>query len=141
MLEKQDIIKFSVNHWSTSFHPAEEPFTTWMSDYHYDEYLLNEEYVKKHKLVVVFADIDMSWSFCVTAPREFVEKECPCLLYNEKNKEFLFDPDEEEGLVCCKFKDYTEENIGIWYYNNFEDTFERFIRKENNPYTEGDKEE
>lgn len=127
-------MKFSVNHWSTDYHPAEEPFLTWMSDYHYDEYLLNHEYVERNKLVVVYTDVDMSLSFAVTCPREFVEFHAPCLLYNAKNSEFVFNEDAEWGTIGVKFLDYSEENIGIWYYDQHEDIFIKTYKTEDGKF-------
>lgn len=121
----KDIIKFSVNHWSSDDFPPEEPFLLWMTDSELNHYLGNLEYVKKHKLVVVTTLMDMSVSFAVTAPLEFVEKECPCLLRPE-NQEFVYDKNANRGIYDIRFKDYSEENIGLWYYDMLEDEFERY---------------
>ena len=123
--KEQEIIKFSVNHWSTEYYPAEDVFDEWMDDYNLDKYLRNTEFAKENKLVVVWSIVDMSISFAVTAPKEFVDKYCPCL-YEEKYKEFVFPEDAEYGIIGVKFKEWSEENIGVWFYDNIEDEFESF---------------
>ena len=128
----QELIKFSINHWSTEYFPAEEPFYTWMHYEYIDKYLLNTDFVKKNKLVVAWTEEDMSFSFAVTAPKEFIEQYCPCLLYNESNKKFIFKEEDEFGLLFIKFQKYSEENIGIWYWDKEEDKFYEWENKNDN---------
>jgi len=80
----------------------------------------------------------MSQNYCVTAPREWVEKNCPKLLtddeyeydlissdkgretYKKKYSEFVYQPDEEgnppEDKFGWPFLEYCDENIGCEYY-------------------------
>ena len=81
----------------------------------------NETWVKENKLCVVFSFIDMSQNFCITATREWVEKNCPKLLTDYKK--FLRQPDEDEnaqGRFSQWFLPYSEENIGIKFIDTEE---------------------
>ena len=120
-----NIIKFSVNHWSSYDFPPEEPFLLWMTDMELNNYLGSIDYVKKHKLVVVTTFMDMSVSFAVAAPLEFVEKECPCILRPE-NQQYIYDKDADRGIYGIRFQEYSEENIGLWYHDLFSDELEKF---------------
>lgn len=65
----------------------------------------------------------MSINFCVTAKKSWVEKNCPNLLTTYKK--FLRIPEEDElpyGDFGCPFLEYNEENIGIHYAYEKEDS-------------------
>lgn len=91
--------------------------------------LLRPEFVEKHKLVVVSAMIDMSTNFCVTAKRSWVEKEIPDLLTTYK--EFVrcvgtnidFKILNSEGEQNAPFLPYSEENIGIHFWDPWSDSW------------------
>ena len=132
-----DVVFFELNNWFAGRdYPNAEPFSTWCGN-DMNLYFSNEKWVKENKLCVVYQIIDMSVNWCVTATREWVEKNCPKLLSEEttsvttittsKDGEvrkveeypysmFLRMPD-EYGEVCgrfgASFKEYSEENIGI----------------------------
>lgn len=114
MNNKSDVVYFELNNWFPGKHyPAEEPFTTWIGN-DLNIYFNNEDWVKENKLCVVRSIIDMSTNFCVTATKEWVEKNCPRLL--TEHEKFLRYPN-EAGYVCGRFGDefleYSEENFGI----------------------------
>jgi len=110
----KDIVYFELNNWfSGRDYPDAEPFITWLGDDLHIKFD-DEEWVKDNKLCVLEDLIDMSQNFCITAPKEWVQKNCPELL--TKYKEFLRE-ENEDGYVLGRFGheflDYKEENIGI----------------------------
>ena len=135
-----DIIHISFNNWFCGRdYPIGEPFETWLS-YHSMNFS-NDEWCKKNKLCVYAGNIDMSRNYTITAPRDWVEKNCPQLLtdeeyeykvivyQNKKSKEiiekkkysdFVVQPD-EYGHYYDRFDwpflDYCEENFGVHYYS------------------------
>lgn len=120
MSKKQEIIYFELNNWTPGEHyPDEEPFNTWIGD-DLNIYFKSEDWVKENKLCVMGEIIDMSVNFCITAPKEWVEKYCPKLL--TEHSRFLREPDkngEVYGQWETPFLEYNEENIGIkWYFEN-----------------------
>ena len=127
-----NVVYFELNNWfSGRDYPEGEPYETWMNDFYFD----NEEWVKENKLCVVAGFIDMSRNYCISAPREWVEKNCPSLLSDgefesvvirgpeaevitskHRYSDFLREPDEDGdvyGRFGWKFLEYEEENIGI----------------------------
>jgi hypothetical protein len=140
----KDVVYFELNNWfGGRDYPSEEPFYTWLGN-DLKQSFTNEEFVKENKLVVVCGSIDMSMNYCITAPRKWVEENCPVLLsdntytydiirrektvtYTKKYSDFLKFYDEEyglpEGRCGMPFKEYCEENIGVhWYdYQDFQD--------------------
>ena len=115
-----DVVYFSVDNWfSERDYPAEEPFLSWMKD-DLNLTLRDEQFVKENKLVVVAGFLDMSMCFNVTAPKGWVEKVCPCILgtdfeIKDMKPEFLEAPG--IGKWGGPFLAYTEDNIGIHWYN------------------------
>ena len=116
-----NIVYFELNNWfAGQDYPDCEPFLAWMGD----DLLLrfvDENWVKENKLCVVGGNVDMSVNFCITATKEWVENNCPELL--TKYTQFIRTPDKDgevEGRFGAPFKQYTEENIGIhyWDYDN-----------------------
>lgn len=139
---KKDVVYFSVDNWfSGRDYPYDEQFIKWMHD-DLNQYFRNEEWVKENKLCVKWGFIDMSMNYCVTAPREWVEKNCPKLLTDDeyeydiiegvegrkshkgKYSEFVYQPDEEgnppEDGFGWSFLEYCPENIGCTYYDDLE---------------------
>lgn len=133
-----DIIYFEFNNWfSGRDYPIGEPFETWVNKNKFS----NEEWVKENKLCVRSGNIDMSVNWCITATREWVEKNCPVLLTNDEYSyiiilhdaqgdhdiphvghysDFLREPDEDGdvyGMFDWPFLEYSEENIGVHYYS------------------------
>ena len=74
------------------------------------------KWVKQNKLCVEMNTIDMSVSYRITAPKSWVEKNCPELL--TKYTQFICTPD-EDGVILDRFGKeflpYSEENIGLHY--------------------------
>lgn len=109
-----EIVYFELNNWFAGQHyPAREPFLGWMGNDLRIQFS-NERWVLENKLCVVKSLVDMSVNFCITATKEWVEQNCPCLL-TEFNQ-FLRYPDEYGdvyGEFGHEFLKYSEENIGI----------------------------
>lgn len=107
----EEIVYFELNNWfSGRDYPNEEPFATWMS---FPINFMNSKWVKENKLVVVQRLVDMSVNFCISAPRSWVENNCPTLL--TKHTKFLRTRNkygDVEGKFA-EFMEYCDENIGI----------------------------
>ena len=132
-----EYVYFELNNWFAGRnYPNEEPFKSWCGN-DLNLYFLNEDWVKENKLVVVADSIDMSIDWCITAPKEWVENNCPKLLSDEstyvmingsngpfqeeyKYSSFLRYPN-KYGDICgifgTPFLEYSEENIGIHFYD------------------------
>jgi hypothetical protein len=130
-----DIVYFELNNWfSGRDYPNEEPFYNWINKRQFT----NNEWVKDNKLVVVCGSIDMSLNYCITAPKDWVLKNCPDLLSNKsyeykiiryykdeettitetkKYEDFLRFPEEDDDVPTGRwgmhFLEYREENIGV----------------------------
>ena len=103
----------------------------------YKSPLFNDEWCKEQKICVKVGSIDMSCNFCITAPRSWVEQNCPECLTNDsyttdfhwscgkeegiKTEEFSFsqfrrEPEEGDdvayGRFGWRFLEYKEENFG-----------------------------
>lgn len=107
----------------------------------YDSPLLDNEWCKEQRICVRLEYIDMSINFCITAPKSWVEKNCPkCLTNDEYTEEFIVgnekrvyrysydrfrrEPEDGETIVMgkfgCPFLEYTEENFGCSWYDRIE---------------------
>lgn len=136
-----NIIYFEFNNWFNGRdYPIGEPFETWVPQF----YFRNDEWCKENQLCVVESYVDMSVNWCITATKEWVEKNCPKLLededyditilrygadgnreiietYNYKN--FLREKDEDGevyGRFDCPFLEWREENFGSHFYDEEE---------------------
>ena len=70
-----EIIYFEVNDWSPGRDcPDCEPFDTWLDVDNLN--FRNEQWLIENKIIAVETIIDMSLNYCVTAPKEWVEKNC-----------------------------------------------------------------
>lgn len=124
---KIEVVYFELNNWFAGRHyPDEEPFLSWMRD-DMNQFFLNEDWVKENELCVNAYLIDMSLNYCITAPKEWVLKNCPNLLLTK----FLRFPDENgkvfgrtaayldiKGDVHIEepeFLEYNENNIGVHF--------------------------
>ena len=119
-----DVVYFELNNWfAGEDYPNDEPFLSWMRN-DLNIKFRNEKWVIENELCVVASMVDMSSNFCITAKKEWVEKNCPKLLTDYK--EFLRYPekyeneDEDEcvdvyGRFGCHFLEWSEENFGITY--------------------------
>ena len=114
--ENEDIVYFELNHWIPGeFYPDEAPFDAWMDDESLN--FATDDFVKENELCIVMQIVDMSLNFCITAKRDWVMKNCPCIL-EEKNRKFLrFRNDDGEviGQFGDIFFEYNKKHIGIKY--------------------------
>ena len=125
---RTDVVYFSVNNWwCGEDYPNDEPFIKWLKD-DLKIFFMNENWVKDNKLCVKWGIIDMSFNFCITATREWVENNCPKLLTNEEYKygkdsrltkkfsDFVYTLNENgelpEDRFGWTFLEYCDENIG-----------------------------
>ena len=141
-IQNSDIIYFSVNNWfSGRDYPDTPNFRKWLGD-DLNQTFRNDEWCKENHLCVYYGCIDMSSNYTVSAPREWVEKNCPELLTNDeysyvicsyykgketretiKNKfsNFVYVPEEGDDMPYSDrfdmpFREYKEENFGCEYY-------------------------
>lgn len=140
MNNNKDIVHFTLNNWMVGKdYPPGEPFETWMSFYT----LTHNTWCREQKICVYYGNIDMSTNYCVTATREWVEKNCPQLLsddtytYKEtvykgslkettekigKFSDFVVYEDDDEEEANNKFDwpflEYKEENFGSFVYKD-----------------------
>ena len=136
----EEIIYFSVNNWfSGRDYPPTKNFKKWLGD-DLNQTFRNDEWAKKNKLCIYYGVIDMSQNYTISAPRSWVEKNCPELLTDEeytyvicsyskdvekretikgKYSDFVDHPD-EDGEVTARFDwpylEYKEENFGCHWY-------------------------
>lgn len=145
-----DVVYFSVNNW---FGGRDYPELPIIEHGLYDEgWFSKNDWVEEQKLCIKAGPIDMSMNYCITAPRSWVEDNCPELLtdeeytydlilhdstgdhrvtYTKKYSDFVFEPNEDDGVedrFGWSFLDYNEDNIGItWcsddYYADDDDEF------------------
>lgn len=132
--KKKNVVYFELNNWfGGRDYPDVEPFSTWISTRKFSD----PDWCKENKLAVKFGNIDMSEHYCISASREWVEKNCPDLLSDktfeytiithsangtETNTHansfanFLRYPNEDGdvyGKYGWKFNPYTKENFGV----------------------------
>lgn len=110
------IVYFELNNWfAGTDYPNTEPYLSWLRN-DFNISFNNEKWVKENGLCVLHSMIDMASNYCITAKREWVEKNCPSLL--TEYTQFLREAD-EDGYVTGQFGDefleYAPENIGITY--------------------------
>lgn len=120
-----EVIYFELNNWFAGRDfPAEEPYLSWMqcnAENNYCIKLRDKKWIEENKLIVVESLVDMSQNFCITATKEWVEKNCPTLLTT--HNKFLrkeIDGEVPYGRFDCPFLEYTEENIGYHYAEEVE---------------------
>ena len=138
----EEIIYFSVNNWFCGRdYPPTENFKKWMGD-DLKLTLRDDKWAKENKLCIYYGTIDMSVNFTVSAPRSWVEENCPELLTNDeytyitcycdskgehrvenkkKYSDFVYVPEDGENepdvdRFDMPFREYREENFGSQYY-------------------------
>lgn len=139
----EEIIYFEINNWFAGRdYPNEEPFKQWVKD----EQFSDDAWCKENKLCVKWGYVDMSESWCVAAPRSWVEKHCPNLLsdkeftydlissrdgrqtYHNNYADFLCHADEDGIYHSCicgwVLPEYCEENFGAEFTNEYFDDLE-----------------
>jgi hypothetical protein len=83
-MEKQDVIYFSVNNWFCGRdYPNTPNFRKWLGD-DLNQNFRNDKWCKENKLCVYYGVVDMSQNYTISAPREWVEKNCPELLTDDE---------------------------------------------------------
>lgn len=90
-------------------YPNARPFTDWMGK-DLKQQFRNEKWIKENKLVVVESVVDMSFNYCISTTKEWVEENCPELL--TKYTDFIRKPDEDDevyGRFACPFLEYAKE--------------------------------
>ena len=109
----KDVVYIELNDWEIDKdYPDYEPVATWVQ--FLEDYFLNESWVSENKLVVVWHLLDQSINLCITAPRDWVEANCPEMLttYSKFLREPLY-TGEVYGQWGRQFLPYKSENIGI----------------------------
>jgi hypothetical protein len=140
---ENDVVYFSVNNWFCGRdYPDTRNFRKWLGD-DLNQNFRSDEWCKKNKLCVYYGTVDMSQNYTVSAPREWVEKNCPELLTDKeysykictatkdkfkyetikkKYSDFVYTPEEgdelpdNDSLGDMPFREYCEENFGSEYY-------------------------
>lgn len=80
---KEEIINFEINNWfSGRDYPNDEIFSKWIKDRQFSD----DDWCKENKLCVKTGPIDMSSNWCISAPRSWVEANCPDLLTDKEIK-------------------------------------------------------
>jgi len=140
----KDIVYFSFNNWfGGRDYPLEDKYSKLVNE----RFFSNEDWVIENKLVVVCGPLDMSMNYCIAAPKEWVEKHLPELLtndfytytliqhyqgedneitYTRKYSDFVYTPNEDEPFTCkydMPFMEYSEENIGVHWWDEYEEEF------------------
>lgn len=142
-MKNNDVIYFSVNNWFCGRdYPDTPAFNKWLGD-DLKQTFMDDAWAKENKLCIRHGCIDMSFNYVVSAPREWVEKNCPELLsdgeytytliscgkdgekrtdYPKKYSDFVFEPEEDgsapEDNWGWPFLDYCEENFGSQWYED-----------------------
>ena len=80
----KDIVYISVNNWFCGRdYPPLKCFEEWLRD-DLNQKFRNDAWAKENKLCIHYGYIDMSQNYTISAPREWVEKNCPELLTNDE---------------------------------------------------------
>ena len=138
-----DLVYFELNNWfSGRDYPNDQTFERWVLDYKFSD----DAWCKENELVVTAGHYDMSMNWCITAPKNWVDKNCPQLLtdksfkyyeythsaagekkeeYTQSYSEFLRQPNnngEVFGMFGWKFLEYAPENFGVhWHCDEDQD--------------------
>jgi hypothetical protein len=134
----KDIVYFELNDWSAyEDYPPEEPYIDWCCIYKNEDgtyhlpKLRNEKWLKENGLIVVESLLDMSMNFCITAPKTWVNENCPNLLTTWSK--FIRIPEDEDDVPCGRwdtpFLPYEEKYIGYHYTNEEDDGFYHIVWK------------
>ena len=129
-----EIIYFELNNWFYGRdYPADEQFNNWVTKHQFSK----NEWCKENKLCVLCGNYDMSVNWCITAPKSWIEENCPqllsdkkytytvCTYYKGKNtsqqKEGRYSdfirPD-AIGRFDWQFLEYKPENYGVTWRND-----------------------
>ena len=126
---ENEIIYLEINNWICgNDYPNAEPFKSWLHD-DLNQTLRSDEWCKKNNLCVTHEIVDMSNNYKITANKDWVMKNCPCLL-DEENMKFVYhlneeDYDKEEseyfegsGYGEGPYLKWCKENFGCHHYLN-----------------------
>ena len=114
-----DIVYFELCDWTPQEDfPVIEPFLSWFwfTDSPYYLCFRDNNWAIKNQLCIKESTIDMALNLCISAKRDWVEKNCPEIL--TKYKEFLRFPDKDGkvyGRFGHTFLEYNEKNMGYTY--------------------------
>lgn len=128
-----NVYYIELNNW---FCGRDYPVTGKLMEFVENHNFSNDEWCKENKLCVLDGNVDMSINWCITAPAEWVEENCPELLgddeftyevhvysrgekrvevHKKKYKDFI--RPEEDGVASSRFGvsflEYREENFGV----------------------------
>lgn len=97
-----NLIYFEIDEYN---YPPIEPFKTWIRNGQFR----NKNWIAANKLSVIETAQAGTANFCVTAPKEWVKKNCPSLL----REDMFFCPLPEDKNICysrydIKFLNYNE---------------------------------
>lgn len=112
-----DIVFFKCNNWFCGRdYPDSKTFREWMRN-DLNLTLRDDSFAKKNRLCIHYGILDMANGFTVSAPREWVEKNCPEII----GSQFEVVPKEGETVPSedyygIPFREYKEENFGVEYY-------------------------
>ena len=107
-----NIIYFSVNNWFCGRdYPPTDNFKKWLGD-DLNQSFRSNEWCKQNKLCVYCGNIDMSMNYTVSAPREWVEKNCPELLTDKEYTYYTRQSDAKESVKQGKTVWITKEERG-----------------------------
>ena len=113
----KDVIYFSVNNWFCGRDYPDTPnFRKWLGD-DLKQSFTNDEWCKENKLCVTCQVIDMSFGYAISAPREWVEKNCPEILTNKEYSYYLITSKPKRK----KFGGYKYEKIKQEYKKKYSD--------------------
>lgn len=111
-MENNDVIYFSVNNWFCGRdYPDTKNFRKWLSN-DINQSFRNDEWCKENKLCVYYGWVDMSCNYTVSAPREWVEKNCPELLTDDEYVYYIMvhRPKKKKLFGGYEYEDVKEEH-------------------------------
>ena len=83
-MNEKNVVYFSVNNWFCGRNYPNTPnFKKWLGN-DLKQNFTNDGWCKENKLCVYYGAVDMSYNYTVSAPREWVEKNCPELLTDKE---------------------------------------------------------
>lgn len=142
-MKTNDVIYFSVrNNILGEDYPITLNFINWLA--YNNQYFLNDEWTRENKLCVYAGSIGTSLNYNISAPKSWVEKNCPELftddeysyygevyiknigktitrVFRKKFSDFLDHPNVHGDVIDHKigwaYPEYNEENFGTRWYN------------------------
>ena len=142
---KDDVIYISINNWFCGEnYPPIKKFKKWLRD-DLNQKLEDDKWAKRNKLCINHGVLDMSVKYTISAPRKWVEKNCPELLtddeytydivyygrdgqtrktFTKKYSDFVYKPYEgdetpDEDRYGMPFRKYCKKNFGSEYYETY----------------------